>query len=100
MHVALADASHQLDGEGPKAYLDAQALVAAAKRHGCWGIAPGYGFLSEDAHFSKLCHDNVSSFSVPPTTSQLLGNKVSARELAQRLKVPILRAHVHTALRR
>lgn len=91
LHISLADHSHQLAGEGPKAYLDAQAIVAAAKKHKCWGIAPGYGFLSEDAAFSRLCEENGIVF-LGPTGEQLrvLGNKVEARALAQRLGVPIL----------
>lgn len=57
LHVSLADSSVQLSTEGPKAYLDAAALVALAKRESCWGVASGYGFLSEDAGFAKLCED-------------------------------------------
>lgn len=91
MHVAQADVAHQLDGEGPKAYLNARAMVEATKKHNCWAIAPGYGFLSEDADFSQLCHDNDVVF-LGPTSRQLrmLGNKVSARGLAMELDVPVL----------
>ncbi|KAJ1604265.1 hypothetical protein NDA14_007643 [Ustilago hordei] len=91
LHVSLADSSQQLASEGPRAYLDAAAIVDVAVMHGCWGIAPGYGFLSEDATFAKLCEDKGIVF-LGPTSGQLerLGNKVSARELAKSVGVPIL----------
>lgn len=91
MHVSLADMSHQLSFEGPKAYLDAQGIVKVAKEMGCWGIAPGYGFLSEDEAFAQLCEEEGLVF-LGPSASQLacLGNKVAARELASSVGVPVL----------
>ena len=91
LHVSLADVAHELRGEGPKVYLDRDAIVAAAKQHKCWAIAPGYGFLSEDARFAALCEQNGLVF-LGPTPDQLgrLGDKVVARELAKRANVPIL----------
>ncbi|KAJ1020347.1 hypothetical protein NDA18_005943 [Ustilago nuda] len=91
LHVSLADSSQELASEGPRAYLDAAAIVDVAVMHGCWGIAPGYGFLSEDATFAKLCEEKGIVF-LGPTSGQLerLGNKVSARELAKSVGVPIL----------
>ncbi len=46
-----------LDGSGAAAYLDAAQLVAAAREAGCDAIHPGYGFLSENAAFARLCAD-------------------------------------------
>ncbi|SPO31635.1 related to PYC2 - pyruvate carboxylase 2 [Ustilago trichophora] len=91
LHVSLADYSHQLSGEGPRAYLNREAIVTAAKQHQCWGVAPGYGFLSEDARFAKLCEENGLVF-LGPTEEQLakLGDKVVARELAKSVNVPVL----------
>ena len=90
-HVRLASASVALAGEGPRAYLDAANIVDIAKREGCWGIAPGYGFLSEDAGFVRLCEDAGITF-IGPTSEQLarLGNKMSARSLAAEIGVPVL----------
>ncbi|SNX87871.1 related to PYC2 - pyruvate carboxylase 2 [Melanopsichium pennsylvanicum] len=91
LHASLANFSHQLSAEGPRAYLDRQALIDIAISHSCWGIAPGYGFLSEDSSFAKLCEDNRLVF-LGPTSTQLsrLGDKVIARELARQIGVPIL----------
>ncbi|KAK5048908.1 hypothetical protein LTR84_005328 [Exophiala bonariae] len=90
-HVRLATASVALPGEGPRAYLNAANIVNIAKKEGCWGIAPGYGFLSEDAGFARLCEDEGIIF-IGPSSEQLaqLGNKISARSLAANAGVPIL----------
>ncbi|KIW18285.1 hypothetical protein PV08_02573 [Exophiala spinifera] len=90
-HVRLATASVALPEEGPRAYLDAANIVSIAKKEGCWGIAPGYGFLSEDAGLVRLCEDEGIVF-IGPSSEQLaqLGNKVSARSLAAATGVPVL----------
>lgn len=90
-HVRLASASVALPGEGPRAYLDAVNIVNIAKKEGCWGIAPGYGFLSEDAGFVRICEENGIVF-IGPSSEQLaqLGNKMSARSLAADIGIPVL----------
>ncbi|KAK5551539.1 hypothetical protein LTR46_010356 [Exophiala xenobiotica] len=90
-HVRLASGSVALPGEGPRAYLDAANIVNIAKQEGCWGIAPGYGFLSEDAGFVRLCEDEGIIF-IGPSSEQLaqLGNKMSARSLAADIGIPVL----------
>ncbi|PPJ52821.1 hypothetical protein CBER1_11298 [Cercospora berteroae] len=90
-HARLATSSVALSTEGPLAYLDAVNIVNIAKKQGCWGIAPGYGFLSEDAAFVRLCERERIVF-IGPTSEQLarLGNKLSARSLAAEAGVPIL----------
>lgn len=90
-HVRLATTSVALPEEGPRAYLDAANIVNIAKKEGCWGIAPGYGFLSEDAEFVRLCEGEGIVF-IGPSSEQLaqLGNKLSARSLAADAGVPIL----------
>lgn len=89
--MRLASASVALPGEGPRAYLDAANIVNIAKKEGCWGIAPGYGFLSEDAGFVRLCEDQGIVF-IGPSSEQLaqLGNKMSARSLAADTGIPVL----------
>lgn len=91
LHVSLADVSHQLAGEGARAYLDAEAIVSAAVAQRCWGVAPGYGFLAEDAGFAGLCEQRGLVF-IGPTSGQLegLGDKLAARALAGRLGAPVL----------
>ncbi|OAL31304.1 hypothetical protein AYO20_08214 [Fonsecaea nubica] len=90
-HVRLATTAVQLPREGPGAYLDAANIVDIAKKEGCWGIAPGYGFLSEDAGLVRLCEENGIVF-IGPSSEQLahLGDKISARTLAANARIPIL----------
>ena len=89
--MRLATTAVALPGEGPRAYLDATNIVNIAKKEGCWGIAPGYGFLSEDAGFVRLCEDGGIVF-IGPSSAQLaqLGNKMSARSLAAEAGIPVL----------
>ncbi|KAN0063562.1 hypothetical protein ACQY0O_004010 [Thecaphora frezii] len=93
LHVREADVAVPLPGHGPKAYLDAPRIVDIAKHHHCWAVAPGYGFLSEDASFVRLLEEKGIVF-LGPTSDQLrrLGDKVEARALARQLEVPILEA--------
>lgn len=90
-HARLATTSVALSAEGPRAYLDATNIVNIAKKEGCWGIAPGYGFLSEDAAFARLCEDEGIIF-IGPSSKHLarLGNKLSAKSLAADAGIPVL----------
>ena len=55
LHARAADESHLLPGRGAAAYLDAEAIVAAAKTAGCDALHPGYGFLAERAELARRC---------------------------------------------
>lgn len=80
-----------LPGIGPRAYLDGEAIISLAKKHGAWGVAPGYGFLSESVHFAKAVERAGLVWVGPPSDQlALFGDKVSARQLARRCGVPIL----------
>ncbi|MFE6158335.1 carboxyl transferase domain-containing protein [Streptomyces sp. NPDC056486] len=90
-HVQLADEAQPLGGTGPAAYLDADAVLAAARRSGCELVHPGYGFLSEDADFAARCAETGLRFVGPsPEVLRLFGDKARARALAVRLGVPVL----------
>ena len=90
-HVSAADAAVPLDASGPSAYLDGAHLLRIAREHGCDGIHPGYGFLSENAGFAQACADAGLRFIGPaPAHLALLGDKARARDLARRCGVPLM----------
>jgi acetyl/propionyl-CoA carboxylase alpha subunit/acetyl-CoA carboxylase carboxyltransferase component len=93
MHVGYADESVLLPGRGAAAYLDVDAVLAAARDSGCGALHPGYGFLSEDADFASRCEEAGLVFVGPrPTTLALFGDKVAARVLASEHGVPVAAA--------
>ena len=90
-HPLLADEAHALDGTGPAAYIDIDALIAIARHTGCDAVHPGYGFLSERADFAQACAAAGITF-VGPTVEQLalFGDKGRALKLAVDCKVPVM----------
>jgi pyruvate carboxylase len=93
IHRFKADEAYVVgEGKGPVgAYLDIEGIVALAKEKGADLIHPGYGFLSENAHFAKACAQAGITFVGPrPELLELMGDKVAARALTQKLKVPTL----------
>lgn len=90
LHARRADRSLPLDGRGPRAYLDIEALVAAALAAGCDGVHPGYGFLSESAAFAEAVADAGLTFIGPAAdTLRQLGDKTRALALARTLGVAV-----------
>ncbi len=91
IYVKKADESY-LVGPGPvKGFLDGKQIVEIAKRIGADAIHPGYGFLSENATFARLCQTSGITFIGPsPETIDLMGSKVKARQIAQQAGVPIV----------
>ena len=76
---------------GAAAYLDIEQMVAVARDAGCDAIHPGYGFLSENAHFARRClADGVTFVGPRPELLELFGDKVRARTLAERNEIPVL----------
>lgn len=64
-------------------YLNSSKIIALAKQFDCDAIHPGYGFLSENAEFARLCVVNNITFIGPkPEVIELMGNKLSARKFA------------------
>ncbi len=83
-HVQLADEAVMI---GPAAsresYLVADKIIAAAKATGAQAIHPGYGFLSENAEFSKRCEDEGIAFIGPRHFSiAAMGDKIESKKLA------------------
>ncbi len=92
LHVAAADEAVCI---GPAAaqdsYLNAAALLAAARTAGAEAIHPGYGFLSENADFAAACERDGLRFIGPrPDTIRTFGLKDVARDLARAEDVPLL----------
>ena len=91
LHVRMADAAVPLPLQGPAAYLDIGALVAAATAQGCDAVHPGYGFLSESAAFAgAMAEAGVCFVGPPPQLLDLFGNKSKALALAREQGVPVL----------
>ncbi|WP_433502568.1 carboxyl transferase domain-containing protein [Pseudonocardia halophobica] len=85
-HVTLADEAHEIPG-----YLDQEAIVGVARDAGATLVHPGYGFLSENASFARLCADHGLTFVGPrPELLDLFGDKVRARATAREAGVPVL----------
>ena len=90
-HVSRADAAVELPGTGPAAYLDVNAVVAAATGAGCDMLHPGYGFLSERPELAARCAETGVRFAGPaPGALALFGDKTAARARARELGVPVL----------
>ena len=83
LHVALADASYCIGGpEAADSYLNENRIISTALLSGAQAIHPGYGFLSENAHFAKLCGRNGLVFIGPdPEKMEQLSDKAVLKEL-------------------
>jgi propionyl-CoA carboxylase alpha chain len=83
-HMALADEAVRI-GPAPsrESYLLADVIIAAAKSTGAQAIHPGYGFLSENAAFSKRCEEEGIVFIGPKHHSiAAMGDKIESKKLA------------------
>src|SRR4051794_9616740 len=93
LHRFKADEAYHVGkpGEPIRAYLDIPGIVGLAKEVGVDAIHPGYGFLSENAHFARACAEAGITFVGPrPEILEQLGDKVAARRIAQQAGVPVL----------
>ncbi len=91
-HVEYADDAYLL-GPSPatESYLNIDRVIAVAKQAGVDAIHPGYGFLSENAHFARAVADAGLIFiGPPPDATESLGGKVAARNIARKAGVPMV----------
>jgi acetyl-CoA carboxylase, biotin carboxylase subunit len=73
-----------------RSYLDAGAVLAAARQAGAAAIHPGYGFLSENAEFAAGVIDaGLTWVGPPPEAIELMGDKINARNLMEQAGVPV-----------
>ena len=90
-HVLLSDESVDLMGEtSAQTYLDMHKIIDACKRTQSDAVHPGYGFLSENATFAKLCSENNIEFIGPPVEAiRVMGDKTEARKLMESAGIPL-----------
>ena len=83
-HVMLADeAVHIGPAPSRESYLLAEKIIAACKQTGAQAVHPGYGFLSENAAFSKRCEEEGIAFIGPKHFSiAAMGDKIESKKLA------------------
>jgi acetyl-CoA/propionyl-CoA carboxylase biotin carboxyl carrier protein len=94
VHVRAADEAVPLAGLTPaETYLDIASVLRAATDSGADALHPGYGYLSESAEFAQAVIDaGLTWIGPPPAVIRLLGDKLSARQLAQRAGASLLPA--------
>jgi acetyl-CoA/propionyl-CoA carboxylase, biotin carboxylase, biotin carboxyl carrier protein len=96
--VRLAHEAYALNGRtSHETYLVPEKILSIAKRSGANAIHPGYGFLSENADFAQMVIDaGLIWIGPPPAAIRLLGDKMSARNIAQQVGAPLTPGTQHT----
>jgi acetyl-CoA carboxylase, biotin carboxylase subunit len=91
-YLELADEAYCVGpAKGADSYRKIDRVISAAEIGNVQAIHPGYGFLSENAHFNQVCRDCKIDFIGPtPQAMARLGDKNSARQLAREAKVPVV----------
>ena len=92
LHTRLADEAICI-GPAPsnKSYLNIKNIIEAANITGADSIHPGFGFLSENANFAKICEESHIKFIGPKSqVIDLLGNKSNAKEMMKKAGVPVI----------
>jgi pyruvate carboxylase subunit A len=90
LHVKKADESYCIGNEPVASYLNIYALVDLAAATGCDAIHPGYGFLSENAQFARVCNERGIIFIGPEAeVIQRMGDKTEARKAMIAAGIPV-----------
>lgn len=90
-YVSIADEAYSLNGTtASETFLSPEKILAIAAQSGADALHPGYGFLSENAEFAQSVIDQgLIWVGPPPSAIRALGDKVSARKIAQEVGVPL-----------
>jgi 3-methylcrotonyl-CoA carboxylase alpha subunit len=91
-HVREADDAYRIGPAAPReSYLNIERILEAARACGAEAIHPGYGFLSENAHFAQACTDAGLVFVGPPASAiAAMGSKIVAKARMRAAGVPVL----------
>ncbi len=92
LHVKFADEAVCIGpGNSQDSYLNIPRLIAAGEITNADAIHPGYGFLAEDANFSRICEENGFTFIGPsPQIIDAMGNKAQAKATMVQAEVPVI----------
>jgi acetyl-CoA carboxylase, biotin carboxylase subunit len=92
LHVRFADEAVCIgDAPSKDSYLNIPRIISAAEITGADAIHPGYGFLSERAEFSSICHDYGIKFIGPtPAMIEAMGDKSTAKDTMKKAGVPTI----------
>jgi acetyl-CoA carboxylase biotin carboxylase subunit len=91
-HVRFADEAVCV-GKAPskESYLKMDTIIEVCKQLNVDGVHPGYGFLSENASFAKLCEDNGITFIGPTVEAiEIMGSKLAAKQAVSKFDVPLV----------
>ena len=92
LHAKIADEAVCI-GPAPSkdSYLNMKAIISACEVTGADAIHPGFGFLSENAHFARMCGKCGIKFIGPrPESIEMLGDKAQAKETMKAAGVPVI----------